>query len=112
MVNEEKLDLQFQKQKRFSLHVQTLDDGNLTFLMRSVASSAQDGLSMSQIKVSDVRFCNCGDAFNAKLLYLIAILFLFSSNVLHQGNISMDAATFYNSRCRSESLSEPQNTRH
>lgn len=51
--------------------------------------------------------------FYAKLLYLIAILFLFSSSVLHQGNISMDAAAFYNSRCRFESLTEPQKkTRH
>lgn len=92
--------------------MQTLYDANLTFLMTSVTSSAQDGLPISQIKVSNVQFCNCDDAFYAKLLYLIAILFLFSSNVFHQGNISMDAATFYNSRCRSESLTEPQNTRH
>lgn len=69
--------------------MQTLYDANLTFLMTSVTSSAQDGLSISQIKVSNVQFCNCDDAFYAKLLYLIGILFLFSSNVFHQGNISM-----------------------
>lgn len=94
--------------------MQTLYDVCLTLLVCFHHSDFQctDGPAISQTKVSNVQFCNCNDAFYAKLLYLIAILFLFSSNVLHQGNISMDAATFYNSRCRSESLTEPQRTRH
>lgn len=67
---------------------------------------------ISQTKVSNVQFCNSNDAFYAKLLYLIALLCLCHSNVLHQGSISLEAATFYSSRHRSESLREPQKIRH
>lgn len=83
-----------------------------SFFMRSVTFSAEDGLVILRTTISKVQFCYCNDLFNAILLYLIVILFLFNSNVLHYVDISMDAATFGNSRCRSESLEEPQKTRH